>query len=103
MKIIRQGDLIFRLTEIPAHVLEQEPKLDGIIQRGEATNHHHRLATLEDAEIFQHYGDIYLRVTAEAMVVHEEHAPVTLPVGEYKVSVAREFDYLQNVSRTVRD
>lgn len=108
--MVRQGDLLF----IPAEKIqdyfleraEKEPK--GIIEEGEATGHHHRLADLEAAEVFHVKGwsgkETMLRVGATGVsIVHEEHKPVQLPEGVYQVNRAREFDYLTAAARYVVD
>lgn len=109
MKLIRQGDLVFLPQEVSGYLLErlqeQEPEKRGVIAEGEATGHHHRLAVLEDAQVF-HLGsnESYLRVGPNGVsIVHEEHGPVRLAPGDYKVNRAREFDYLESVARPIAD
>lgn len=108
METIRQGDVLF----IPMNEIEKQQGhltkqlASGIIQEGEATGHHHKLADLDAAEVFQSPWDgKYVRVGPLGVsIVHEEHAPVTLaPNTTYKVNIAREFDYLANIARRVRD
>ena len=102
---IRQGDILLipmLETAIPEHATV---KADGVIARGEATGHRHRIAVLEDAEVLEGYNGMFVKVGPNgAFIVHEEHGPVTLePATTYRVHRAREFDYLENFSRTVRD
>lgn len=110
MRTIRQGDVLF----IPAAKTEdrigvgdaESRRKDGVIQEGEATGHHHRVAVLEDAEVFRpSWGDASVRVGPNGVsIVHEEHAPVTLdPNTTYTVHIAREFDYVAQFARQVRD
>lgn len=108
MKTIRQGDVLF----IPADQntdtqwANEHKRTDGVIQEGEATGHHHKLAVLEDAEVFRaNWREAMVRVGPNGVsIVHEEHATVTLaPNTEYAVHIAREFDYLRSVQRYVRD
>ncbi len=110
--MIRQGDLIFvPTTQIPVWFREQAKKQrNGIIARGEATGHSHRIAVLEDAEVFAagRYDSsetIFVKVGPNGVsIVHEEHKPVMLePNTNYEVKRAREYDYLSNLSRIVRD
>jgi hypothetical protein len=109
MNVIRQGDLVFLRQELSSYTLERvqekEPEKRGVIAEGEATGHHHRIAVLEDAQVF-HLGndESYLRVGPNGVaIVHEEHHPVRLTPGDYKVNRAREFSYLDSVARTVPD
>jgi hypothetical protein len=115
--IHRQGDVLF--IPMTAEKLRaalngpdenrRAPIKSGIIQAGEVTGHHHRIADLDAAEVFavQDWNGErkYLNVTAEGgvSIVHEEHHTVQLPAGQYRVHIAREFDYLSRHTRQVRD
>jgi hypothetical protein len=113
--VIRQGDLLFfPQSDVPKHILDHfEEKSDGIqkdgvIQEGEATGHHHRVAVLEDAEVLRFpYGtnETYVKVGPNGVaIVHEEHGPVTLaPNTTYRVHRAREYDYVQGAARYMED
>lgn len=105
IRTIRQGDLLFVPGEIPAYVLEHEPDKKGVIAEGEATGHHHRLATVEDAQVFRVSDGVYVKVEANGVsIVHEEHHPVRLePNTTYKVNRARECDYLAQAARYIAD
>lgn len=106
--MIRQGDLLFvPVEEIPEQAKQKE---NGVIAEGEATGHHHRVASIEDAEVLvqEHWrggAQVYVRVGPNGVsIVHEEHGPVALaPSTTYKVNRAREFDYLADAARIVRD
>lgn len=106
MKTIRQGDVFFIPVEKADKIDAESFRKDGIIQEGEATGHHHKLAVLEDAEVFRpNYGNAMVSVGPNGVsIIHEEHGPVTLePNTTYKVHIAREFDYLADMTRSVRD
>lgn len=104
---IRQGDLLFipRAGDEP-FTGNSKPVADGIIAEGEATGHHHRLAVLEDAEVFSLCnGDKVAKAGPNGVsIVHEEHKTVSLaPNTIYEVHRAREFDYLATAARFVAD
>lgn len=110
--MIRQGDVLFIPIADPWEDVtkSKEAKLQpkGIIQEGEVTGHHHKLAVLEDAEVFEIANwqgpEKYVRVGENGVsIVHEEHHTVTLPPGLHKVHIAREFDYLGQFARFVAD
>ncbi len=109
MKFTRQGDLLFVPLENPPAWLELEGRKaepEGIIARGEATGHHHRLATVEAAEVFDlGFDNVYVRVGPEGVsIIHEEHKPVNLaPNTLYQVHRAREYDYLREAPRFLKD
>jgi len=107
MQTIRQGDLLFiPVQSVCEWANTTDKRVDGIIREGEATGHHHKLAVLEDAEVFRpSWGDTIVRVSERGVsIVHEEHHTVTLePNTIYKVHVAREYDYLRESMRYTRD
>ena len=117
MQTIRQGDLLFiplqSETANSSHVnpyRAENFRPDGIIREGEATGHHHRIAVLDDAEVFrpqpnEWQGVTVVRVSERGVsIVHEEHKPVHLaPNTTYRVNIAREFDYAAQVTRPVWD
>ena len=95
----RHGDVLIDKAKVPkAAVARPRP----ILAEGELTGHAHRIADPRTAVLLEHDGTRYLRVTAKtATVVHEEHAPIELPRGEYRVWRQRE--YTPQVIRIVRD
>lgn len=88
-----------RAAEIPKGAARLPHK---ILAHGEVTGHCHQVEEAAKVELFEQDGVLYLRVIGEsATVVHEEHGPVTLPQGEYKVWRQRE--YSPRDIRVVRD
>lgn len=72
-----QGDILFERVEegIPT---DARPVTDGVVARGEATGHVHRV--LGEATVFEVAADrLLVEVVGTAEVVHEEHATVTFP------------------------
>jgi hypothetical protein len=101
----RQGDIFFVK-------LDSEPQLEGakavktgVIARGEATGHMHRVSpsSLADgAALFLSGGSMFLRTPEVGVtIVHDEHGPIQLPNGIYAVVNQQEFDGLR--WRTVLD
>jgi len=104
--LIRQGDLLFVPLKDWEDVTKYATRVtDGILAKGEATGHHHRVAELEAVEVYRtHQDDVFLRVGPGGVSIeHEEHKPVALPAGDYRMHQAREFDYLAGLGRRVRD
>lgn len=91
--IYRQGDVLFLQVEEEATGIPQ-PRQDGriIVAEGEATGHAHAVLDL-DAQLLtlEASGEMYLDCPSGATVVHEEHAPVKLPAGTFKVLHQREY------------
>jgi hypothetical protein len=99
MKLYRQGDVLFRrIQALP--VGEQKKRANATVAYGEVTGHSHALAS-EDrdaAEVLEIGDGLYVHVSAAgvridggATFVHQEHAPITLPPGNYQVVIQREY------------
>lgn len=98
-KLYRQGDVMFQsIASIPAG--ERVKRKNGTVAYGEVTGHSHRLAVLESAEVLEIGENLFVHVSESglsidgdpgATFVHEEHWPITLPPGSYKVTIQREY------------
>lgn len=86
----RHGDvLIDAVDRIPA---DAKPLPHRILAKGEITGHAHRLAETEGTALFQGEDQLFLAVEREsATVLHEEHAPIQLPRGRYRIWLQREY------------
>lgn len=90
-EIYRQGDvLIRRISSLPTQ--KAAPRATGILAYGEVTGHAHRVEDLTRAEVLEVGAGLYLRVGEEGVrVVHEEHAPIDLPAGNYEIEIQKEY------------
>ena len=90
----RQGDVfVERLPAIPETARER-PIPHGVLVHGEVTGHSHRIEDLGTAALFAGGlpGEVFLEVTApQARIVHEEHGPIALERGVYRVWRQREY------------
>lgn len=85
----RHGDvLIMSVEAIPQ---DGECVAQPILAYGEVTGHAHRVADPETALLWRVGDALYLEVIAPTRIVHEEHAPIELPVGHYRVWQQREY------------
>lgn len=86
----RHGDvLIERCKRIPKDA-KRLPQC--ILAKGELTGHAHRVEESGTAELFEATGERFLKVTAPtATIIHQEHAPITLDRGVYRVWIQREY------------
>ena len=96
----RHGDLLLvRVETIPAQAKRVKTKT---LAEGEATGHHHRLEG-PGALCLTPTGELYLKAPkAGSAVIHEEHARIALPPGNYRVIIQREY-VPQSVPRRVID
>jgi hypothetical protein len=105
----RQGDvLIVSVNHIPTGVAERKRDAGRVILAyGEVTGHAHAIddtvaepkaAIFEDPDATD--GSLFLRVASATGLVHEEHARVDLPAGEYRVIRQREYspEEIRNVA-----
>ena len=98
MKYYQQGDVLIKSASIPK---EARRIHQNILKIGETTGHAHVVDL--DAEIFECEGQLYFRNEAEVEIVHEEHAPITVPPGEWIVDSVREFDPFSEEVRSIQD
>lgn len=87
MNQIRQGDvLITAIKAIPAGCKKISP-VDGriVLAHGEVTGHAHAIYEPEKVEYFEDEAARYMRVIEEVDLLHEEHAPIHLTPGEYRI------------------
>jgi len=94
----RQGDLLL-LCQDTRPEAELTPRQSTVIVAGEATGHAHRLqaGTILEAPD----GTLYLEVTQPTQVIHEEHRPISLEPGLWRV--VRQREYNPEAIRTVVD
>lgn len=95
--MIRQGDVYFiPVDKIPAGGKKRE---NGVAAYGDVTGHSHRLneASMAIAQVIECGDGLFLHVSDDgislggATFVHEEHGPVTLPAGNYRIHIQREY------------
>ena len=103
-RLCAQGDiLIERVDDVPVsgRVILPTDEGSAVVAEGEATGHHHRLlgaVTMyrDDAlarEIPTGLYVAHVRVDGPtARLEHEEHAPITLPQGTYRVRRQRHLE-----------
>ncbi|MFD7611526.1 hypothetical protein [Streptomyces sp. NPDC059828] len=107
----RQGDVLIvpvAQDDVPEHVkqAEGEPR-DGrgrlVLALGEVTGHAHALAARGRLvrESGVPGGPMLLELPEGGRLVHEEHAPIALPKGWYRV--VRQREYIPGAVRIVAD
>lgn len=109
MKMFRQGDvLIEEVSRLPNEKkLEEVPREGGrvILAHGEVTGHAHALTDPSvvlmslKVPVQARVGgtnneteERYLKVGKVSTLRHEEHGPIDLPPGNYKVTIQRQWD-----------
>jgi hypothetical protein len=47
---------------------------------------------------------MHLKIFSDkATITHDEHAPIIVPKGDYKINIVREYDHFNEESTRVRD
>lgn len=89
--MIVQGDVFLIRSYLPEGAQIRKKSSNGyVIAIGEATGHSHVIA--DEIELYEVDGTLYIRAERETSMHHEEHAPVYIPSGVWKVGIVREYD-----------
>jgi hypothetical protein len=105
-KQYRQGDLL--VERVPSKKVSGKDASENgrlILAHGEATGHAHEVisdsATLIRKEDEKAVGDLLLSVRSDAEIVHQEHAPISLMRGSYRIT--RQMEYSPKAPQRVAD
>lgn len=102
----QQGDVVMqKIDSIPkGDRTEDDLTKAKTLALGEATGHHHTFDDVDNSvEVFKIMNVIYMKLTKETKLKHQEHNPINIPPGNYKVGIVRETDHLAGVTRRVAD
>jgi hypothetical protein len=88
--LYRHGDvLIRRIAHLP---IVAQTQAGVTLAHGEVTGHSHRLQPAEAVQLWAQGSELFLEVkAASATLVHEEHRPIELTQGFYRVWRQREY------------
>jgi hypothetical protein len=90
MKCFRQGDVLIK--QVGSLPKTTQKRKNGILAYGEVTGHCHQIENKLAAEVLEVENGLYLRVGEEGVrIVHEEHSPITLPAGNFEITIQREY------------
>jgi hypothetical protein len=85
----RQGDVLFeRVNDIPR---EATPRAGGVLFVGERSGHAHRIEEGATADVYELGRSLFLKVALTTSIVHDEHRPIVLEPGSYRVWRQQEF------------
>lgn len=105
MNYAHQGDIIFSPSQEKLLGKKEQHNGSYIVGYGEATGHHHTVSVANpaDMEIVKIDGGFVLRLNAEGIVKHQEHKPIRLAPGTYRIGHEREMDWFSKATRNVID
>jgi len=96
----RHGDILVAPVESIPKAARKVQHL--VLAEGELTGHSHRISEGGAAVLFQTESEMFLDVVGRiATLVHQEHGPIELPQGKYRVWRQRE--YAPQEIRIIRD
>lgn len=98
-KLFRHGDVL--LQAAPSLPEDAQGVPGHVLVRGELSGHAHRLENPSAGALYRTKLNLWLEVHTATRIVHEEHAPIPLLPGIYKVWQQRE--YSPREIRTVVD
>lgn len=103
-KTLQQGDVLMQRVSIPEDAKKLKPKDRGwVLAEGEVTGHAHVIDQIDNCEMYESEGTLYLHVNEDCTVIHEEHNPIDIPSGDYVISQVVEVDPFEEEIRRVRD
>ena len=81
---------------------ELKKRSDNVLADGEATGHSHRVVG-ENVAVYGEQEERLLEIPNGGTVKHEEHKEITLPPGDYDISIVKEYDHSEESVRSVID
>lgn len=104
MKQLQHGDVtIQEIKSLPKGIVPVSRENGRLIlARGEATGHNHSVLE-KTATLYQLGSELYMEVSDPVVIVHEEHKPLTVPTGIYKIGQVVERDWQSELVKRVVD
>ena len=107
LKQFQQGDVLLQeIGNLPSEAKQMPAEARVILARGEKTGHSHVINS-DQAKLWtlsrEGVTELYLEVKAPVTLIHDEHKPLPLPVGIYRVGRVKEYDYFAEMERQVID
>lgn len=88
----RQGDVLIQRTDrVPTEATQQKPGERVILAHGEVTGHAHEI-DCDSADAWKLGAEtVAVKVKSPTKVTHQEHAPIPLKRGSYRITRQREY------------
>ncbi len=98
------GDVILTLEKEPTGFMSWPVVTDSCLAYGEATGHAHKLFGGEfELRECPKTRVKHLTVVKEVVLRHQEHSPVIIPPGHFRIGIQKEYDPFEKISRQVQD
>lgn len=100
----QQGDVLIKKSS-KSNFKSMKKVLRGtrgfVLAEGEVTGHIHVVE--DNIELFEEDETLFINSKDEFIVTHEEHKPVTVKKGTYKIGIVQEFDHFAEEAKNVVD
>lgn len=98
----KHGDVLIQKTNKVKGELKQTNG-DLTVVKGDIVEYSHRFRVEEGTvHLYEDSGIPYIKVISEAAtIVNEEHKPLTIPQGNYKIAIQREYDPAKKTNQLV--
>ncbi len=97
-----QGDVVIKKIERIPEFDSMQTKDDNVLAEGEVTGHMHKL--FGEVDLRQDNDqNLYFEVKEDVTLKHQEHSPILIGPGFYKVEIQKEFDHFREEARNVLD
>lgn len=100
------GDVILTYGELPGDFDSMPIVKDSCLAYGEATGHAHKIFGEPEAFELRECPKTktrHLRVVSPVALKHQEHSPILLPPGDYRIGIQKEYDPFEKLTRQVAD
>ncbi len=99
----RQGDvLLIEVDRIPNAAKEHIKKDRIVLAYGERTGHAHALST-RTATAYSDGDDLFIDTQNGTILVHEEHTPLLILAGQYRVIQQKEYVHKEPETQELTD
>lgn len=103
--LYQQGDVLIESATAPEKATTIPPTARGhILEESATTRHAHVIAVAKHSKLLKDAtGTLYVVAKRAFTVSHEEHKPITIPAGTYRLRGVREYDHFEEEARRVID
>ena len=100
MEKLQQGDVLIYKVDYEV----KGEKLNHLtLAEGEATGHHHSI-TSGVGQLIMMDKIMHLQIFSDtAVLTHQEHKPITVSKGNYRIGIVQEYDHFEEEARRVAD
>lgn len=94
--LVRQGDvMLLQVENVPNDAVKVDVGERIVLAYGEVTGHHHSLLS-KGVDLMEASGARYLIVGETTEVTHQEHNPVTIVPGIWRVAIQTHYTNVGN-------